>query len=600
MPKVDYNLASKRMSTGGNPGGISPVLINSGAGLSLRAPGVNTNAGNVKWADMAAPSIRPDQTISQMAAAGGQMIYAALAYQERVDDAEAKQRVLTFENQLTSLMSGDEGYLYTTGQEAVKTYADMAGRIRQAIDGSFEGAGEAVQARMAAAVHHLANEYTSKGALHKARQQQVWETNIQENQLAVERTKMLQTSNSPEEFNAQLTDTLAELDNFFDGKPEQAKKAKRLIVEDAYLAAAVQQTKLNNFALAVEYVMQGVDAGVDPLKTATALEQVETALYTHNNRLDIQARQNAADYKVSAEKANHNILRVAMDTSNRDALKSIADPLVQIKYEKLYDDFITGRPSHRAADSILQDFVDQATKNPEDILFHPFAVYISPVDRKKAYTQVLSDRKLNITQQRKEAQDYVKTLIQLPVGMTKPSGMEAEMRAPTDGPHPYYVMEREVNNQRAYWNSRFNRALEESKTDAAEDATSAVYRVKAEMLDEMNKRGLHGQNVSSIRVPPEVIQPIANLPFATGGMIEYTQLVGTSEALGRSDIAVAYQDATLDILSKYGIPDETALANMLLKRPGDYEELLFDMQQLNLQQQYLIQGSYGAGAPNAK
>jgi len=595
MPSISFNLASQRMNTGGAPGGLSPVLLDGSIGANTRAPRVNVNAGNTQWSNMAVPEVRPDRTIQQIAEAGMSMTRAALEYQDRVDTAEASQRLLDYEDQLMAIASGDQGYLYTSGQEAVNTYQSVAAKIKELAASAISGAGDAVKAKMLPKLHQVSSNYISKSAEHKAQQQTVWEKNIQQNSLEQERTKMLQASNDPAEFNAQLVETLESVDVFYAAQPELAEKTKRALKEDAYLSAAAQQADLNNFALAAEYVMQGVASNVDPQKTAAALSRVESAMLAHNSRISTAARQNAADHKAQEEIYNHNVLRSAMSTGNRSAIGSIVDPVEQIKYEKLFDDFVSGRPSDPGADIALQALASEYTHNPDAVLFQELPVYVSAADRQALHTRMLSDRKLNITQQRKEANAFVTNMISLPPGLAKPSATDLAYQ--DDEAIAYATMERAVADQRAYWSSRFNQALDDSRTNPKENATTAVLRVKSEMLQELEAQGLSKQNVSMVRIPEASLRAIPGLNF--GGLLSITKLA--PRELGEVDLDKVYKYAELDLLAKYGLDpaNPAEVAAKLMEDSAMRRDIKRDKYQLYLQKQYILQ-TKRQGATNAE
>jgi len=409
---------------------------------------------------------------------------------------------------------------------------------------------------------------------------------------------MLASSNDQVEFTTQLDESLASVDAFYVGQPELAEQAKRALTEDAYLSAARQQSDLGNFALATDYLESGMGRGVDPAKSAASLKQIEGALFTSNNRKASQESSDAADYKRQTEAINHNYLQTAMDSGDRSKLASIVDPTVQIKYEKLFDDFMLGRPSDDGAEEVLQQLAKTSTGNPDDVLTHELPIYVSAADRKKLHTRLLSDRKLNITQQRKQSEDYVDTMIQLPADIVKPTAataMDTEIEE-------YAILARSVKDQKAYWNSRFDQALADSKDNPSENAETAVLRVKAEMLTDMEAQGLTRQNVSRVRIPVEAIRPIKKMFLQTGGMIGLVRLQESGDAVLRIEVEQQYQDATLDLMRKYGLDltDPNSLAATLAADPILRKEALRDVYQLNLQKQYLIQNASPSRMPNAK
>ncbi len=597
MPTV--KLASQRMNTGGSPGRISPVLIDGRVGASARAPRVNVNAGNVRYSNMDAGQIIPDTRLKSAAEAGMRMTKSAFDYQDRVDQADAAQRLLTYEDRLNAILRGENGYLLSSGQDAVNTYASRAAEIKAAGASVMDDAPSAVKAKMALKVHSMASNATSDSSVHKAQQQTVWENNIQENRMANGRAEMLQASNEPEKFNAHLVETLDSLDEFYSGQPELARKAKRAATADAYLSAAAQQSDLNNFTLAAEYVMSGVDSGVDPVKTASALKGIERAMWTRNARIEAQSRSRAADFKAKEENFRHNVLRQAMNTGNRDTLGQISDPIVQIKYEKLFDDFALGRPSDAGATAVLADFSQTSLANPDDILTHEFPIYVSGKDRSAAHTRLLSDRKANITNQRSEAKNFVDQVIQAPTGVMGVSYEEIKATKDPAMLSEYQVLVDAGNNQAAYWNSQFNQALEDSKRNPDESAEDAVVRVKYEMMESLENQGLSGQNVSRVKIPAASLKAIPGLPFETGGMIQY---VRAEEPISREGVDIAFQDANLDIMSKYGIDPANLEGSMaaLASDPVVRQNLKRDIFQLRLQKQFLIQRSYTSGTSNAE
>ena len=338
MPKID--LASQRMSTGGGPGGLSPVQISAAAGGQIRAPHINVNAANVQYSNMAVPEIDTNPNIiQQIAAAGSSMAKAAFDRSERQAQADADQATIDFNNAVSDLFYGrtDEdgnlvqGFKDSQGEDALNSAKQYIESVNAMYEQYMGGLSHSARAKATLRLTQGRNIALNRGAQHQASQLKVREDNIRyEENMSIRKA----ISINPTEPWANGT------------VDEHLKKYKTQQERDAARGALATHTLYDSFNRAYENTgsptgaYQAAKNSIEPILDTLDADSANTIRYKLNQMRDASERQEkseaAANLKQGQQILNQQAPQQLVKTIQQGVPANLK-PLVE-EHRKYYPD----------------------------------------------------------------------------------------------------------------------------------------------------------------------------------------------------------------------------------------------------------------------
>lgn len=142
MPKVDYNLSTQRVDTGGQSPGLRPVLFNGAASAqNLRAPQINPNAANVEFTPVTPPRVGIADPLAVGIASAGILFdtwnKAAADYRDKQDAMAATLAVEQAQEATDAIINGrtnpdgsfSPGYTSAKMKQATDFYPFAVGEV---------------------------------------------------------------------------------------------------------------------------------------------------------------------------------------------------------------------------------------------------------------------------------------------------------------------------------------------------------------------------------------------------------------------------------------------------------------------------------------
>jgi hypothetical protein len=183
MPKIDYNLASTRMETGGRIREISsaPLTVDTVAGSRIQTPEVNPNAANVKYDSVAIPQLQQDATGDAVTRTAFNIANAAFEYQDRKNELQAQDEVLNYmEEKRTQLTGGKDkdgndipGYYKLYGKEAVESFDSFREGLKTREQEFLQSLPEDVAKKALHKIRDITYSTTDNASRHLVKQEEV-------------------------------------------------------------------------------------------------------------------------------------------------------------------------------------------------------------------------------------------------------------------------------------------------------------------------------------------------------------------------------------------------------------------------------------------
>jgi hypothetical protein len=421
MPKINYQLASQRLNTGGRSGGVQPDLLSGASSTSLgRSPQINTNSANVRYTSRPVPKLTIDTSLQKAAQASQVITQAAFDYQDREAQAKADTVFLQLQNTVKNMT---RKYGSMKGAEATANYGSVIEALKNTVQETVQSQEHAVREKLVLPAKKLQNAHADAVASHKVQQFEVEQTNILENKQGQFINDLaglkdpVQIHNHIEAYNANLAQEHG-------GRSDYVELRQQEFKDRAYKSIISSYLNVGNYEQAGELIEAATEHKANP-ETLTALHaKLESGLIAEerNETRAIKAEQDMYEQqqKKIAAQAGKTALRALDDGDYRGAMAamSLVDDLqLRGKLINTVDNINKGLTpqSDDSAKLRLNRLRPQIAEKPEMLLNENFFPDVSPNDKLALYVQMNARRDNRVSSLKTDAVNWVDTIVKTEV-----------------------------------------------------------------------------------------------------------------------------------------------------------------------------------------
>jgi len=414
-----FKLSTQRLNTGGQGGQLQAPMFSGAAAASFRAAKVNPNAGHVRFAPMPVPQIQPDPTLESAISLADTFTKAAFRVREMEETSTADQAVLGANNKFREAFYGTEeakGYGATQGQEAVESYSAFNDRMSGIMHGALGNMSDSVKAKALTRMNASRNAYLNKGAMHKASQLNVWNSNLQQAKAEAVKRDIITDSASPVEFVNTMSGFLNDIDAEYIDRPAMANVAKQKFVTEIFSDVITYHTDTGNFALAAQYIGIGASIsaddgiGADPAMLAKRSRQMEVAMRQKQNLAEQAARDRDSRDERIANQVALVALNQAVVNGDPSELNAIGNPITRSKLKTVWNNLRKSPASDDLAVLKLRSQMPDLIDDSSLVLDMDMFSGVEAPERIAIYSELEKLKEKGVTSYLKQGDGWIDTL----------------------------------------------------------------------------------------------------------------------------------------------------------------------------------------------
>jgi hypothetical protein len=563
MASIDYKLASQRLNPGAATRGLSPVTFSGQTGGKVGAPQIGIHSADVNFVPAPIPPITIDTTLQSAASFANVFTQAAFKFQEQEAQAQADQRVLLAQEKFAEVFNS---YASTDGEQATTGHSTFAQEVSKLAGESLNDLSPSAKSKAVNRIQQLRNTALNQGAVHKAKQFKVWQGQIMEAQETQAINDIVVSAGNPKAVMTKLQTLQNSVAVQYAGQNDLTILKQQSITDKTFMALASSLIDQNKFREAQDYLELGKVVKADPVKITKAEQAIKSALASKvSSDLSLESKMAARAKRLEQEYSNV-VLNAAVKNSTPEALLAIPNIKLREEMSAIYDKAQSDRPTTPEGLAFLASQQATLADNPDLAL--DMSLWegrgVAAKDLIAARTQAINDRKLGITEVRKEAKAWINSM----------------MIPTTVGPYGKLLFDAKAMGSQRRMTEMFDSAIDYAVRNN-ESVSMTIYDVKSKILNDPNFR----ENFSAVETTRQSLTDISGITNMFSLETEIAPYMSPDER--GALVKKRYKESVVSLFNKYKLPTDLKTQADLVKHfrndANGLRAFLSDSNELDLQ-----------------